>query len=210
MSHRKDVRSQNRSVPPFQQLDATYSCCKQVLLVKDEKTKLQKIVILRESWFDTPCIKESYIHLIGEFDAAGQCIVNDSHNMIILHPDHLISATVVADSISCQRRAVLQDRVKAFGELGKPQAFGVFFHEIFQEALKANRWDLDSLRTLVERVLTRHIEDLYVIRMSVPEAVEHVMNKIPALKTWADVFLRTKPSVCVLQKAMPYGNVVDK
>lgn len=169
-----------------------------MLLVKDEKTKQQKIVILRESWFETPCSKESYIHLIGDFDAAGQCIVNDSHNMIILHPDHLISATVVADSISCQRRAVLQDRVKAFGELGKPQAFGIIFHEIFQEALKANQWDLDFLRTLVETIMTRHIEDLYVIRMSVPEAVEHVMSKIPALKAWADVFLGVKPSVCVL------------
>lgn len=168
-----------------------------MLLVKDEKIKQQKVVILRESWFDSPCSKESYIHLIGDFDAAGQCVVDDSHNMIILHPDHLISATVVADSISCQRRAVLQDRVKAFGELGRPQVFGVIFHEIFQEAMKANRWDIDSLRALVENILTRHIEELYVIHMSVWEAIEYVMNKIPILKAWADAFLRVKPNVCL-------------
>lgn len=118
--------------------------------------------------------------------------------MIILHPDHLISATVVADAISCQRRAVLQDRVKAFGELGKPQVFGVIFHEIFQEALKANRWDLDSLRVLVENVVARHIEELYVIHMSIAEAVGYVMDKIPALKAWADTFLRVKPDVSFL------------
>lgn len=118
--------------------------------------------------------------------------------MIILHPDHLISATVVADSLSCQRRAVLQDRVKAFGDLGKPQVFGIIFHEIFQEAMKANKWDLGSLRALVENTMTRHVEEIYVINMTVPEAVEYVMSKIPVLQTWAEVFVRAKPSVCTI------------
>lgn len=167
-----------------------------MLLVEDEKSRGRKVIILRESWFDTPCSKESYIHLVGDFDATGQCIVDNSHNMIILHPDHLISATVVADSVDCQRRAVLQDRVKVFGLLERPQAFGVFFHEVFQEALEANQWDTDSLRSLVENVMQRHVEELYSIHMSVPEAVETVMSKMPSIQAWADVFLRVEPRVC--------------
>lgn len=167
----------------------------QVLLVQDEKTQQKKVIILRESWFDTPCTKNSYIHLIGDFDAAGQCIVDNSSNMIILHPDHLISATVVADSISCQRRAVLQDRIKVFGELGKPQVFGNIFHEVFQEAMKANKWDLDWLRTTVENILVRYVDNLYAIHMSMSDAVEFVMSKMPDLKAWAAVFLKAKPTV---------------
>lgn len=168
----------------------------QVLLVQDERSKLKKVVILRESWFDTPCSKDLYIHLIGDFDTAGQCVVNDSHNMIILHPDHLVSATVVADSIGCQRRAVLQDRIKKnSGDLGKPQVFGNIFHEIFQEALKLNQWDMTTLRTMTESVAVKHIEEIYLIHMSIPEAVDYVMSKIPALKSWAELFLRSKPSV---------------
>ncbi|GAB1216875.1 hypothetical protein ATERTT37_006094 [Aspergillus terreus] len=167
----------------------------QVLLVQDERSKLKKVVILRESWFDTPCSKDLYIHLIGDFDTAGQCVVNDSHNMMILHPDHLVSATVVADSIGCQRRAVLQDRIKKnSGDLGKPQVFGNIFHEIFQEALKLNQWDMTTLRTLTESVAVKHIEEIYLIHMSIPEAVDYVMSKIPALKSWAELFLRSKPS----------------
>lgn len=167
-----------------------------MLLVEEEKSRRRKVIILRESWFDTPCSKESYIHLVGDFDATGHCIVDNCHNMIILHPDHLISATVVADSVDCQRRAVLQDRVKVFGELERPQAFGVFFHEVFQEALKVNRWDTDSLRSLVENVMQRHVEELYSIHMSILEAVEAVMNKMPAIQAWADTFLRARPRVC--------------
>lgn len=115
--------------------------------------------------------------------------------MIILHPDHLISATVVADSIDCQRRAVLQDRIKAFAQLEKPQAFGVFFHEVFQEALKENQWDMASLRALVERVLLGHIEELYAINMSVQEALEEIMGKIPTVLSWAETFLHASPQV---------------
>ncbi|RHZ68543.1 bifunctional ATP-dependent DNA helicase/ssDNA endodeoxyribonuclease DNA2 [Aspergillus thermomutatus] len=166
----------------------------QVLLVQDEKTKHKKAVILRESWFDSPCSQGAYIHLTGDFDATGQCIVDDAHNMIILHPDHLISATVVADSISCQRRAVLQDRIKNSSDISKPQVFGNIFHELFQEAMKVNKWDLSSLRALVEAILVKHVEDLYLIEMSIPEAIEYMMSKVPALKAWAEIFLRTTPS----------------
>ncbi|KAJ5942325.1 hypothetical protein N7516_002493 [Penicillium verrucosum] len=165
----------------------------QVLLVEDEKTRERKVIVLRESWFDTPCSKDSYIHLVGDFNAAGQCVVDNLNHMIILHPDHLISATVVADSIDCQRRAVLQDRVKVIAALERPQAFGVFFHEVFQEALKANQWDMESLKTLVETVMGRHVEELYSIQMSIPEAVEYLMSRMPAVLDWADAFLHVKP-----------------
>ncbi|OGM44593.1 DNA replication helicase Dna2 [Aspergillus bombycis] len=165
-----------------------------VLLVQDERTSQKKVVVLRESWFDSPCCKDSYIHLIGDFDTAGHCIVNDSHNMIILHPDHLVSATIVADSIGCQRRAVLQDRIKNTSDIGKPQVFGNIFHEVFQEAMKANQWDISSLRSLVEMVIVKHIEELYLIHMSISEAIDYVMSKIPALMSWADTFLKAKPS----------------
>ncbi|EEA20373.1 DNA replication helicase Dna2, putative [Talaromyces marneffei ATCC 18224] len=172
----------------------------QVLSVTDEKTHTRKVIILRESWFDSPCTKNSYIHLIGDYDHRGQCIVDNAHNMIILHPDHLISATVVADAITCQRRAVLQDRIKATSDINKPQVYGHILHEVFQEAMKVNQWDLQSMRTLVERILVQYVESLYAIHVSMIEAVEYVMSKVPELKAWADVFLLPKPNAeCMVE-----------
>ncbi|KAF7716942.1 Uncharacterized protein PECH_000665 [Penicillium ucsense] len=165
----------------------------QVLSVKDERTDARKVIILRESWFDTPCVKDSFVHLVGDFNALGQCVIDNSHNMIILHPDHLISATVVADSVDCQRRAVLQDRVKVIGQIERPQAFGIIFHEVFQAALMANQWDSDSMRLLVEKVLENHIEELYTINMRMSDAIDEVMSKLPQIQGWADVFLQTSP-----------------
>lgn len=181
--------------------------CVQVLSVKDEKTDARKVIILRESWADTPCNKDSFIHLVGDFNAAGHCIVDNANNMIILHPDHLISATVVADSVECPRRAVLQDRVKVISQIEQPQAFGIIFHEVFQEALMANQWDTDSMRSLVEKVLENHVEELYTINMSTSQAVETIMGKIPQVQAWADVFLQTIPKVLALMT--PFQFVAD-
>lgn len=167
-----------------------------VLLVQEEKTKKNYAVILRDSWYDSPCMKDSYIHLTGHFDQAGQCIVDDAkNNIIVLHPDHLISATVVADSFSCQRRAVLQDRIKSSSDASKPQVYGHIIHEIFQEAMKENRWDLRWLRGLIERIIGKYIENLYEIDVEPSEATEYLVAKMPTLKEWAGAFLHARPTV---------------
>ena len=166
-----------------------------VLLVQNEKTKQKRAITVRQSWFDSPYSPGSYVHLIGKFDHAGQCMVDESQNLLILHPDHLISATVVADSFSCTRRAVLQDRVKATSEASEPQVYGHILHEIFQEALKANRWDTEWLSTTIERIATRYLETLFEINVELVRAVDHLRSKVTDLQAWAEIFVSAKPKV---------------
>ncbi|MCJ1387495.1 Tripartite DNA replication factor [Xylographa bjoerkii] len=157
-----------------------------VMLVVDERTKNNKVVILRQSWFDSPCTPGSYIHVLGVFDKNGQCVVDDTHHILILHPDHLISATVVADSFSCTRRAVLQDRVKATNEANEPQVYGHILHEIFQEAMKANRWDTSWLANTIQVIASRYLETLFEINVDMTNAVDHLTSKVPELQSWAE------------------------
>ncbi|OAX84971.1 hypothetical protein ACJ72_00651 [Emergomyces africanus] len=166
-----------------------------VVFVQEDKTKINRAITLRESWYDTPCTKGSYIHLIGTFDLMGECVVDNSDNMVILHPDHLISATVVADSFTCPRRAVLQDRVKATSEASKPQVYGHILHEVFQAAMSANCWDLNWLREVISRTLEHYVESLYEIQVELPEATEYLMSKMPTLGAWADMFMRSRPTI---------------
>lgn len=165
------------------------------MFVEDEKTRENKSISLRQSWLESRCTKGSYIHLIGEFDITGHCVVDDAQNMIVLHPDHLISATVVADSFQCTRRAVLQDRVKATGEASRPMVYGTLLHEVFQEAIKKNRWELEWLKETVDQLLTTHIEDLYEIHVEFAEAADYLMSKMPEMMAWAEVFLAASPKV---------------
>ncbi|OCL09990.1 Dna2-domain-containing protein [Glonium stellatum] len=157
-----------------------------VLLVEQEKTKLTKVITLRQSWFDTPCTSGSFVHIIGDFTPTGQCFIDDANGMLILHPDHLISATVVADSFSCLRRAVLQDRVKATSRANAPMLYGTILHELFQEALKANRWDSEWLHNTIQDILPRKYETILEIGASIEQVVDHLKSKLPELQSWAE------------------------
>jgi DNA replication ATP-dependent helicase Dna2 len=161
-----------------------------------------KIITLRQAWLDSRCTKGSYVHLIGDFDHLGQCVVDDHENMIILHPDHLISATVVADSFSCTRRAVLQDRIKATGAAEPSQVYGHILHEIFGRALKVNDWSVESLRAIIESILSNWIESLYEINTQVPQALDYLLGKMPELQAWASIFVNAHP--------FPQGEVRDR
>lgn len=128
--------------------------------------------------------------------------------MIILHPDHLISSTVVADSFGCTRRAVLQDRVKATSESSGPLVYGTMLHEIFQSAIMANRWDTEWLEHTIDTIATNHMENLYTIRIEIPQAVEHLRSKMGELQSWAELFISSLPKVSLVSTArLHYADV---
>ncbi|KAH0425895.1 hypothetical protein CcaCcLH18_10682 [Colletotrichum camelliae] len=169
--------------------DRDRSRMEKILIVQKDNSKTMRTIHLRGDWFETPAHPKAYVHVIGDFSADGRCIIDDSQNILVLHPDQLVSATVVADSFSCMRRAVLQDRVKATSEATAPLVYGTMLHEIFQEALMANKWDLPFLSTIIDKVIEKHVEDLYKIKVSTSIAREHLQSKMTELSCWATAFL---------------------
>lgn len=179
---------------------------RQVLLVEEEKTKLFKAITLRQAWYDAPCTPGSYVHVIGDFTTGGQCLIDDSQNMLILHPDHLISATVVADSFGCMRRAVLQDRIKATSRANAPMLYGTLLHELFQEALTVNRWDTEFLNETINKLLPSKFETILEINSTCAQVKEHLSSKLSELQAWADIFIRALPRVSLTQKMLAKAN----
>lgn len=102
------------------------------------------------------------------------------------------------------RRAVLQDRVKATSEPTPPLVYGTILHEIFQEALLVNRWDVDFLSELISRTTEKHIEDLYTIKVGLAYAREHLQSKMTELSCWAQDFVASLPKV---RPYTPFKNV---
>ena len=109
--------------------------------------------------------------------------------MVIVHPDHLISATVIGDAITCLRRAVLQDRIKATSPPQKPQVYGHILHEMFGEAMKLNRWDWETFRKIIDQILPTYLESLYEVGVSLSEATDHLMSKTSSMRAWAELFV---------------------
>lgn len=135
------------------------------------------------------------MHVIGDFDRFGQCVVDNTRNLLILHPDHLISSTVVGDSFTCTRKAVLEARVKATSDANQATLYGHLLHEIFQEALKANKWDDVFMTSLIETVTTRSLESLFELRIELPIAIEQLRARAVDLQAWAEIYVASKPKV---------------
>ncbi len=166
-----------------------------MLSVQGETIKLSRAVLLRQAWIDSPCVTGSYIHVVGDFDRYGQCIVDNAQNLLILHPDHLISATVVGDSFTCMRKAVLGDRVKATSDANPGTLYGHMLHEIFQEALRVNRWDDEWMASSIERVASHHLEGLFELSIEHAMALDHLKARIADLQAWAEIFITATPKV---------------
>jgi DNA replication ATP-dependent helicase Dna2 len=165
---------------------------RKLLRVQEHKTDKTKFVSLRESWWDTYCPVGAFVHVIATFDHSDRCVVDNAHGLLIVHPDYLLSATVVADAYKCTRRAVLQDRVKATSEVNESQIYGHILHEIFQEALQANRWDLEWFQITVKTVASRYLEGLFELNIGVEMAFERLMGRVPELQHWAQLFVNAK------------------
>jgi hypothetical protein len=87
------------------------------------------------------------VHVISE-----DLVVDDEHGFLVTNPDTLVSATLVADSITCTRRAVLSTRLQASVEDNKPNAAlicGSIVHEIIEQGLLSRRYDSAFLEGLI-------------------------------------------------------------
>lgn len=134
------------------------------------------------------------MHVVGDFTSTGQCVVDNAHNLLILHPDHLVSATTVADSFSCLRKAVLNIRVKATSDASPATLYGHMLHKLFQEAMKANAWDRKSLEAMVVKMMPQYFETMAEIGLNENQVKDHMKSKFGELKTWASVFVRSRPT----------------
>ena len=107
---------------------------------------------------------------------------------------------------------MLQDRVKATGDASEPQIYGSILHEIFQEAMRANRWDDVWLTSTIEDIATRYLEKLFEINIEVPRAVDHLKSRVVEMQAWADVFVAAKPKVIATIRAVRtlVNNKTDK
>lgn len=135
------------------------------------------------------------MHIIGQCNGDGDWIVDDSAGLLIMHPDQLLSATTIAESSECLRRSVLNDRVKLAFNKNMGLVYGSILHELFQESLKMNRWDDSWVDDAAREIMSRHLESILEIGVSEHQVLEHLKSKAPALRAWADVFMREKPGV---------------
>ncbi|KAI9596628.1 DNA replication factor Dna2-domain-containing protein [Syncephalis fuscata] len=151
-------------------------------------------VHLRDDWFSTPIRLGTYIHLNGPLDERGSCMVDNQHsNIVIIHPDLLISNTQLSDSFICQRRSTLQGRIRVSGQSNTAMTYGLMLHELLQRTLQSSNFSDDSLNMCINELIQNNLESLYYVEEDETMAEKHLKEMLPNLKFWMSSFLGGEP-----------------
>lgn len=117
---------------------------------KLETAAQQRKISLQGDWFDCEVKPGEVVHVIfpvGEgvsdreveemLTSAHVVVNNGSGRFLVVHPDVLVSPTKVADTVLCNRKAVLQSRLASDASKSKPAVLGNLKHELFETSLLA-------------------------------------------------------------------------
>lgn len=133
-------------------------------------------------------------------------------NLLILHPDVLVSSTKVADTSSCARRALLQEIIRtspqslatvstdagakaAAGYSSPALVYGNLLHEVMQRSLTTGDWSEQVREQVVEEVLTREVESLYDAKLSEGQAKTVMLEKSRGFSGFAETYCGPQMSV---------------
>ncbi len=134
-----------------------------------------------------------YIHVTGVVDQSEITIDNSSATLVILHPDTLISATHVADAFECQRKAILQTRVRASGEASKYMVYGNIVHRLLQMGLTLKNFSIPFLSQALTQIISESTEDLYQCNIDESTAISALQEHIGTLSKWGSEFVGRPP-----------------
>ncbi|KAG8082955.1 hypothetical protein GUJ93_ZPchr0014g47069 [Zizania palustris] len=160
-----------------------------VLRLLNEHQGKEYAVHLHDEWFHSLIGLGDTVSVIGEFTDQGICIVDHANNLVIVHPELLISGTRVASSFHCPRRSVLDDRLKS-NEYSTSALIGTLLHQVFQAGLLEDVPSRQFLEQQANEVLLKNIESLYACGASESNTHKLLIEAIPKILNWYKCFMK--------------------
>ncbi|XP_044494174.1 DNA replication ATP-dependent helicase/nuclease JHS1 isoform X2 [Mangifera indica] len=168
-------------------------CPYKVLRLLNEQSGEERAVYLWEEWFHSVIAPGDTVNVVGEFDEQGKCDVDHDNNLVIVHPDILVSGTRVAASFNCPRQTVLDERLKC-SEQSIAALIGTLLHQIFQAGLITETPTINFLEEYAGVVLQKNIESLYACGVHEIDIRKTLIEAIPKILNWIILFKGTKDS----------------
>ena len=104
-----------------------------------EQNERQYKLLIKGRWCEEDIFRVGQFISVQPCDAllreGYDCLDNSDDKLLILYPDYLMSATTVASSINCKRKAVLSQLFKK-AQHAKPMLLGNILHQLFSAAFK--------------------------------------------------------------------------
>lgn len=153
----------------------------------DEREYLIRLV---DDWIYADIQKRDKANVTATRIENGRFIV-DKSGLFILYPEILISATSVADTLTCFRKSVLQERLRGSYQPTKILLLGTILHEIIQEALVKLDFSTDTLQQLADKAIGDHFSEIYALdeENAIERMRADISERIKCLNDWGVRYL---------------------
>ncbi|KAK5960308.1 bifunctional ATP-dependent DNA helicase/ssDNA endodeoxyribonuclease DNA2 PWA37_002379 [Arxiozyma heterogenica] len=145
-------------------------------------------VILRSPWVYLKIKEGDIVHIIEGKNFANKRLLSDAKdpqtqlpndNLLILHPDLLLSATTIGSAIQCQRSSFIQLLFQdTRGEVSLPMTIGNIVHEILQSCLKYKLENMKLTNEYIEQKLDELLEIYSFAIIVCDETIDNVRKEI--------------------------------
>ncbi|TVU15982.1 hypothetical protein EJB05_39528, partial [Eragrostis curvula] len=160
-----------------------------VLRLLNEHSGQECAVHLCDEWLHSIVGPGDTVSVIGEFNDQGKYIVDHDRNLVVIHPELLISGTRVASSFHCPRRSVLDDRLKS-NEYSTHALIGTLLHQVFQAGLLEDAPSRQFLEQQAKEILLKNLDSLYACGASESNTYSTLIEAIPKILNWFKCFLK--------------------
>jgi DNA replication ATP-dependent helicase Dna2 len=147
------------------------------------------------------------LNIVGRFDTSpnGQKIITVTtlENLLIHHPDTLLTPSLLASAPNCQRRPLVTALVRALSPPTPALVYGTVLHDVFQQCLRERRWDASWIDARVDTTLSMAFGNLVRAGVTLSVAKDEILRRAAGIETFGDRYIGDNPKVipsisCVL------------
>ncbi|KAK0217033.1 AAA domain-containing protein [Armillaria fumosa] len=173
----------------------------QNLIVRVDGSKEKRSIILRDDWSVTDVRKGDVVNAIGRFTVLGESsssvtssiAISSKNNLLILHPDVLITATALSNAPQCGRKPLITSLVRSSTDYTPSLVWGNMLHSVLQACLVADRWDEIWVDDKIDEIVRGGLSDLVRINTNVDQAKREVKARAKGLHAFSEKFMALSP-----------------
>ncbi|KAK0235314.1 AAA domain-containing protein [Armillaria nabsnona] len=171
------------------------------LIVRVDGSKEKRSIILRDDWSVTDVRKGDVVNAIGEFSVLGESsssltssiAISSKNNLLILHPDVLITATALSNAPQCRRKPLITSLIRSSTDYTPSLVWGNMLHSVLQACLVADRWDEIWVDDKIDEIVRGGLSDLVRINTNVDQAKREVKARAKGLHAFSEKYMASSP-----------------
>jgi len=141
------------------------------------------------------------VNVIGTFilkgDGEKSITLTTLENLLIHHPDTLLTPSLLASAPNCQRRPLITALVRALSPPTPALVYGTVLHGVVQNCLQEKRWDMPWIEARVDSALSMAFGDLVRAGVTLSVAKDEIIRRASGVNTFGPRYIGDNPKVLV-------------